>query len=108
MTGNVEEGVQVEGSGGRDGVSRGLWSDGEGNGGLQGGGVCEGRPRGFGRPVRDVRTVSAQEVCREDEEARVLRLDRWDMPREGMLEEKTGVSLVSGAQGRTVLGGGGR
>ena len=41
-------------------------SDGEGNGGFQAGGVCEGRPRGFWRPVRDVRTVSGQQVCRGD------------------------------------------
>lgn len=47
-------------------VSRGLWSEGGGDGGFQAGGVCEGRPRGFWRPVRDVRTVSGPEVCRED------------------------------------------
>ena len=47
-------------------MSRELWSDGEGNGGFQAGGVCEGRPRGFWRPVRDVRTVSGQQVCRGD------------------------------------------
>lgn len=69
MKRNVEEGAQVGASVvGREGpeVSRELWSDGEGNGGFQAGGVCESRPRGFWRPVRDVRTVSGQQVCRGD------------------------------------------
>lgn len=34
--------------------------------GVRAGGVCEGRPRGFRRPVRDAKTASSQEVCRGD------------------------------------------
>lgn len=34
--------------------------------GVRARGVCEGRPRGVRRPVRDVRTASGQEVCRVD------------------------------------------
>lgn len=48
--------------------------------------MCEGRPRGFRRPVKDVRFASGQEVCREDkkEAGIVLRLDRWDTQRADM------------------------